>query len=91
MCYFRTSAFKKAFKNLSHERQNRVLQALGILETLFEKQENPIGLGLKQLKHGIWEIRSGLKDRVLFRRERDEIQFLTVGDHDDIRRALKNT
>jgi hypothetical protein len=89
MRYFRTQAFERGFRALPRNRQERVMQAMERLNRLFVHGERPEGLGLKQLRHGIWEVRAGLADRLLFQREEDEIQFLLVGDHNDIKRRLK--
>lgn len=64
------------------------LQTIDILshERLIHK-----GLGLKRLKDNFWEIRYGLKARVLFRWEKDLVEFILAGDHNDIKRYLKNT
>lgn len=48
------------------------------------------GLGLKRLKGDYWEIRKGLKVRILFRWEADLVEFVIAGDHNDIKRYLKN-
>jgi hypothetical protein len=48
------------------------------------------GIGLKRLKGDYWEIRKGLKARILFRWEGDLVEFVLAGDHNDIKRFLKN-
>jgi len=48
------------------------------------------GIGLKRLKSDYWEIRKGLKARILFRWEGDLVEFILTGDHNDIHRYLKN-
>lgn len=48
------------------------------------------GIGLKRLKGDFWEIRKGLKARVLFRWQGDLVEFVLAGDHNDIKRYLKN-
>ena len=48
------------------------------------------GIGLKRLKENFWEIRKGLKARILFRWEGDLVEFILTGDHNDIKRYLKN-
>ena len=48
------------------------------------------GVGLKRLKGNIWEIRKGLKARILFRWEGDLVEFILAGDHNDIKRYLKS-
>lgn len=47
------------------------------------------GIGLKRLKGCFWEIRKGIKVRILFRWEKDLVEFVLAGDHDDIKRYLR--
>ncbi len=53
--------------------------------------EKPIsgGLGLKNLRKGYWEIRKGLKLRILFRWQEDLVEFILAGTHDDIKKFLR--
>lgn len=48
------------------------------------------GAGLKLLRRNYWEVRKGLKVRILFRWQGDLIEFILAGDHNDIKRFLKN-
>lgn len=89
MRYFHTAAFKRAYQVLDLSRQHRVDRALLQLETLYAEKQRPFGLGLKSLKAGIWEIRVGLADRILFRRREDVVELLFVGNHDEIVRLLR--
>jgi len=89
MRYFRTARFKRAFRTLEAPRQIRVEHAMRQLEVLFESGHLPPGLGLKQLRPGLWEVRAGLSDRVVFSRTGDLAEFLLVGNHDELRRFLK--
>ena len=52
-------------------------------------QHLPAGFGLTRLLPRLYEIRSGLSQRVLFWRTQDEIRFTFVGSHDEVRRFLK--
>ena len=47
------------------------------------------GLGLKNLRKNYWEIRKGLKFRILFRWQDDRIEFILAGTHEDIKRFIK--
>lgn len=89
MRYFRTAAFQRAYQALDPPRRHRVERALQQLALLYAERQRPFGLGLKSLKPGIWEIRAGLGDRVLFRRQGDVVEFLLVGNHDEIIRILR--
>ena len=89
MRYFHTAAFKRSYQALDPTRQHRVDRALQQLEVLYEARQRPFGIGLKSLKPGIWEIRAGLGDRILFRRRGDIVELLIVGNHDEIARQLR--
>lgn len=89
MRYFHTAAFKRAYRALDPPRQHRVDRALSQLALLYEQRQRPFGIGLKSLKPGIWEVRAGLDDRILFRWSGDLVELLLVGNHDEIRRLLR--
>ena len=48
------------------------------------------GLGLRQLRRGIYEARIGLHVRVLFERDGDLLVIKTLGDHSAIRQYLRD-
>jgi hypothetical protein len=48
------------------------------------------GLGLRQLRPGLWEGRAGLAWRFLFRREGDWLVLVMLGTHDDVADYLRN-
>jgi len=89
MRYFHTAAFRRAYQALDPPRQHRVDRALQQLEVLYAERQRPFGIGLKSLKPGIWEIRAGLGDRILFRRRGETVELLIVGNHDEIARLLR--
>ena len=47
------------------------------------------GVGLKRLRGSFWEARKGLITRILFRWDRELVELVLSGNHDDIRRFLK--
>ena len=51
----------------------------------------PYGTGLKRLRKNFYEIRSGLGDRVVYRRQGGLIEFVLVGNHDEIKRFLRGS
>lgn len=90
MRYVRTAAFKRAYRGLDGTRQERADSTLLKLADAFETGQISPGFGLKPLQHGIWEARSGIHDRILFRREPDDVvELLLIGTHDEIKRFLK--
>ena len=85
---FKTS-FDRRFKKLTLSRQKKVYQTLDALMNYLDGQAPlPSGLGLKNWYADYWEIRSGLKDRILFEFT-NEIVFLFVGSHDEIKNFIK--
>ena len=78
----------KAFHGEEKEEIKKIaIQAINILsqDRLIHK-----GIGLKRLKNDFWEIRKGLKVRILFRWEGDLVEFILAGGHNDIKRYLRN-
>lgn len=89
MRYLHSPAFKRAYKSLDPSRRRRVDRALQQLQLLYAVNQRPFGIGLKSLRSGIWEIRAGLSDRIVFRWAGDTVELLIVGTHDAINHLLK--
>lgn len=66
MRYIELNSFEKSFKKLSKKGKKQVIKALLQLVDAFEKQLIPSGMGLKKLTTSLWELRVGLKLRVIF-------------------------
>ena len=92
MRYTFRPSFDRSIKSL-HPCQKSELKALCLefLEVLENHSVIPAGMGLKRLRGDYWEIRQGLRNRILFRWEDDEIDFVLAGDHDSISEFLKNS
>ena len=84
---FFDKSVKKFYGKEKKEIKEVAIQAIDILsqDRLLYK-----GIGLKRLQGDFWEIRKGLKIRILFKWKSGLVQFILAGDHDDIRRYLKN-
>lgn len=90
MRYRATSRFDRTVERLDFARRARVKAAVEQLVATFETGKLAHGLGLKQLRPGLWELRAGLADRVIFYRSGDLVEFLMAGDHSEIRRFLRS-
>ena len=88
MRYHASTRFDRSVKRLDSTRKTRVKAAIDRLVAGFETRQAPPGVGLKQLRPGLWELRAGLADRVVFSRTGDVVEFLIAGDHDEITRFL---
>ncbi|OGC15879.1 hypothetical protein A3J90_04740 [candidate division WOR-1 bacterium RIFOXYC2_FULL_37_10] len=90
MIYFFKPSFKRLFKKLQALKRDQVLEAIEALKIVLESKKSIEGLGLKLLSNNIWEIRSSLKDRIIFTFDDEIITFVLVGNHDEVKRYLKN-
>ena len=84
-------SFDRSVKNF-HGREKEELKkvALQVIDVLSRDRITHKGMGLKHLKENFWEIRKGLRARILFRWEGDLVEFIIAGNHNDIKRFLKN-
>ncbi len=83
-------SFDRSIKQPPPHDKAEVKAAAGqLIEVLSKDREIYQGLGLKRLKSDFWEVRYGLKVRILFRWEGDLVEFLLAGNHDDVKRFLK--
>jgi hypothetical protein len=89
MKYFTSPLFRRTFKKLDPLKKEGVKKAISELTVFFDSGIKTEGLGLKRLHGNFWEIRASINDRILFSFEGDEVFFLIAGNHDDIRRFLK--
>jgi antitoxin component of MazEF toxin-antitoxin module len=90
MKFYSSPSFLRCFKKLDSLRKQKVREAIKDLIELYNTGLNPKGLGFKRLRKNLWEIRSSLKDRILFTISDEVITFVVVGNHDEIRRYLKS-
>jgi len=85
-------SFERSVKSLHGREQEEIKQtAIQAMDVLSQDRIIHKGIGLKRLKGDFWEIRKGLKVRILFRWEGDLVEFVLTGNHNDIKRYLRNT
>lgn len=84
-------SFDRAVKSF-HGREKEELKTLAMqaIDILSQDKTTHKGIGLKRLKSDYWEIRKGLKTRILFRWRDDLVEFILTGNHNDIKRYLKS-
>ena len=84
-------SFERSVKALSTPEIDEIKAACrSFLDPIDLQARLPIGIGLKHLDEDFWEIRKGLKCRILFRWRKDSIEFILAGSHDSIKKFLKN-
>jgi mRNA-degrading endonuclease RelE of RelBE toxin-antitoxin system len=83
--------FERSIKALSNDEKAQIKGAcLALLDLLDLRTRLPLGIGLKRLDDDYWEIRKGLRFRILFRWRKDSIEFILAGSHDSIKNFLKD-
>lgn len=82
-------SFERAFKELSTDLQTEVRTAAALLPEAFRKPHVHQGLGVRKVGK-YFEFRVGLKVRVLFLLRKGDVVLVTVGDHDDIVRFVRD-
>lgn len=83
-------SFDRSFKSLPPKRKQEVKElCITLIDVLSGERELSVGMGLKNLRKNFWEIRKGLKLRILFRWQEDHVEFLLSGTHEEIKRYLK--
>lgn len=84
-------SFDRSVKSLHGKEKDEVKQiAIETIDILSRDRILHKGVGLKRLKSDYWEIRRGLKARILFRWEGGLVEFILAGGHNDIKRYLRN-
>ncbi len=91
MTIYREKSFLRAFNRLADLDQKEVDAALARLPEVIRKPHAHRGASVRRLKAGIFELRAGLRLRVVFTLSHDVAILWTVGDHDHIQAWLKHT
>ncbi|MBI5873315.1 MAG: hypothetical protein HZB36_04140 [Candidatus Omnitrophica bacterium] len=83
-------SFDRSVKNFRGSEKEEIKDtACQLVDMLSRDRKIHKGIGLKRLRGDFWEVRRGLKVRILFKWEKDLVEFILAGDHDDVRRFLK--
>ena len=90
MRYGFDAAFTRSLRRFDPAQQLEVKRRIDLFIRALAVNQLPGGFGLTKLRPHLWEMRSGLAQRVLFWRTQEEVRFTFVGDHDEVRRFLKH-
>ena len=84
-------SFDRSLKALHAKEKEEIKKvAKDTVDVLTQDRFISKGIGLKRLRGDYWEVRKGLKVRILFKWKGDLAEFILAGNHDDIKRFLKN-
>ena len=85
------SSFERSTKALNPTDKQEIKDiAVYLIDILSQDRPLEKGIGLKRLRGPYWEIRKGIKTRILLRWDGDLVEFVLAGNHDDIRKFLKS-
>jgi mRNA-degrading endonuclease YafQ of YafQ-DinJ toxin-antitoxin module len=79
----------RAFKRLSSTQQSAINAAVGRLPEVFGRPHMHAGIGIRPFG-GFYECRIGRDLRVLFVFDRGDFVLVTVGDHNDVARFIRD-
>lgn len=83
-------SFDKSVKSLSSQTKREIKElCLCLIDILSGNGSLSKGIGLKNLRKEYWEIRKGLKLRILFLWYDDLVTFILAGTHNDIKKYLR--
>jgi mRNA-degrading endonuclease RelE of RelBE toxin-antitoxin system len=83
-------SFDRSVKSLPPEMKQEVKElCTTLIDVLSGEKELSAGMGLKNLRKNFWEIRKGLKLRILFRWRSNHVEFVLAGTHEEIKRFIK--
>ena len=84
-------SFERSVKSFPPSEKSEMKEAAAqLIDILSRDRQIHQGLGLKRLRGDFWELRKGIKARILFRWQGDLVEFVLAGNHDDVKRFLKN-
>ncbi|MDD3375717.1 MAG: hypothetical protein PHY73_08380 [Candidatus Omnitrophica bacterium] len=84
-------SFKRSIKFFSEKEKEKIKEvSIQLIDMLSQDRSIHKGVGLRRLRGDFWEIRKGIKSRILFRWNGDLLEFVLAGNHNDIKRFLKN-
>ena len=90
MKFFYKPTFLKTFDKLSRKDQELALKTDQLVKEYLNSNKAPFGLRIRQLHKGIYEARLSDRLRIVWSKENDEITFALLGNHEEVRRFLKN-
>lgn len=85
----RSPHFKSAYKKQTTPQQEAIDETIKKIISYKQTRTAPYGLRIKQLRPKIYEGRHNISIRIIFFSHQNTLRFITLGNHNDILRALK--
>ena len=86
-------SFDGIYKKLPHSEKSRIDEKIIELFNYYDKDVLLSGLRIRKMggKDNYFEIDTALNRRILIRKQKDLIELIAYGNHDEIKRFLKQT
>ena len=81
--------FKKQFEKLPKNEKEKVSSAIKEFIRSLAEQKFSSGLGFKKISNNQYEIRADIRVRIAMRLEEDTFTCVLLGNHDEIKRYIK--
>ena len=84
-------SFERIYKKLPHTEKSQIDEKIAELFNYYNKDVLFFGLRVRKMggKDNYFEIDTASNRRILIRKQKDLIELITYGNHDEIRRFLK--
>ena len=83
-------SFERSLKKLTPSQRKQLTESLRALNNFLSTGEFSPGFGFKKINHDKYEFRVDIRLRVLAKTEGEIFYLVLVGDHDEVRRYLRN-
>jgi mRNA-degrading endonuclease RelE of RelBE toxin-antitoxin system len=82
-------SFERSLKKLSHNDKDKLKKVLAQFNEFLIYGNPPKGLGFKKINHDKYELRVDIRLRIIVKIEDEDIYLILVGNHNDIKRYLR--
>ncbi|HAH20764.1 MAG: hypothetical protein A2Y00_02745 [Omnitrophica WOR_2 bacterium GWF2_43_52] len=83
-------SFERSLKKLTPQEKKQTAESLETFNGMLAFGHFPTGLGFKKINHDKYELRVTIRLRVVMKIEGDACYLVLVGNHDEVRRYLRN-
>jgi mRNA-degrading endonuclease RelE of RelBE toxin-antitoxin system len=85
-----TGPLQKALNKLDSQERKRIEASIAMVAKAWGDPHRHSGISIRGIRPGIYEARCGLRLRLLFVHDHDELVFFLFGDHDAVQKWIRN-
>ena len=82
-------SFERSLKKLTPQEKKQTAESLEVFNAMLVCGHFPAGLGFRKINHDKYELRVSIRLRVVIKAEKDTYYLVLVGNHDEVRRYLR--